>query len=69
MSPSTTWATLLPRLRPVIYRARRALIASDHLARSVAFGAKRWWHHASLAAHRVLTNAHVNRFGVPRLAP
>jgi hypothetical protein len=53
----------------VNYRARRALGASDHLARSVAFGATRWWHHASVTLHRVLTNAHVDQLGVPRLAP
>lgn len=69
MSSSTTWATPLPRLRLVIYRELRALGASDHLARSVAFGAKRWLHHASFAVHRVLTNARVDRLGVLRLAP
>lgn len=53
---------------PTIYRELRARGASDHLARSVAFGAKRWWHHASLSIHRVLTNAHFDQLGVPRLA-
>ena len=52
-----------------IYRELRARGASDYLARSVAFGAKRWWHHASLSIHRILTNEHFDQLGVPRLAP
>ena len=53
---------------PTIYRELRARGASDVLARSVAFGAQRWWHHASLRIHQVLTNAHFDQWGVPRLA-
>jgi hypothetical protein len=53
---------------PTIYRELRARGASDALARSVAFGAKRWWHHASLRINQVLTNAHFDQLGVPRLA-
>jgi predicted nucleic acid-binding protein len=53
----------------VIARERWALGASDHLARSVAFGAKRWWYRASFTVHRVVTNAHVDQRGVLRLAP
>ena len=52
-----------------IYAELRARGAPDKLARSVAFGTKRWWHHASLTIHHVLTNAHFDRLGVPRLAP
>jgi RNA-directed DNA polymerase len=54
---------------PTIYRELRARGASNALARSVAYGAQRWWHHASLRIHQVLTNAHVDQLGVPRLAP
>lgn len=53
---------------PTIYRELRARGASDALARSVAFGAKRWWHHASLRINQVLTTAHFDQLGVPRLA-
>jgi hypothetical protein len=52
----------------VIARERWALGASDHLARSVAFGAKRWWAHAAVPIYRVVTKAHVDQRGVPRLA-
>lgn len=52
-----------------IYRELRARGASDELARSVAFGSKHWWHHASLTIHYVLTNTHFDRLGIPRLAP
>jgi hypothetical protein len=53
------------------HRPRRgsALGGSDHLARSVAFGAKRWWYYSSLTVHRVLTKAHFDQLRVPRLAP
>jgi RNA-directed DNA polymerase len=54
---------------PTIYRELRARGASNALARSVAYGAQRWWHHASLRIHHVLTNAHFDQLGVPRLAP
>lgn len=53
---------------PTIYNKLRALGASDQLARSVAFGAKRWWHHASRSIHQVLTNTYFDRLGLPRLA-
>ncbi len=53
---------------PTIYRELRARGASDRLAKSVAFGTKRWWRHASLTIHHVLTNAHFDQLGVPRLA-
>src|SRR5262249_15001811 len=53
---------------PTIYNKLRALGASDKLARSVAFGAKRWWHHAARSIHQVLTNAYFDRLGLPRLA-
>lgn len=54
---------------PTIYRELRARGASNARARSVAYGAQRWWHHASLRIHHVLTNAHFDQLGVPRLAP
>jgi RNA-directed DNA polymerase len=54
---------------PTLYRELRARGASNALARSVADGAQRWWHHASLRIHHVLTNAHFDPLGVPRLAP
>ena len=53
---------------PTIYRELRARGASDALARSVAVGAQRWGHHASLRLQQVLTNAHFDQLGVPRLA-
>jgi group II intron reverse transcriptase/maturase len=53
---------------PTIYPKLRALGASERLARSVAFGAQRWWHHASRSINQVLTNAHFDRLGLPRLA-
>lgn len=52
-----------------IYRELRARGASDALARMVASGSKRWWHHAAHTIHVVLTNAHFDRLGIPRLAP
>jgi RNA-directed DNA polymerase len=51
-----------------IDRELRARGASDTLARMVASGSKRWWHHAAPTIHVVRTNAHVDRLGVPRLA-
>jgi group II intron reverse transcriptase/maturase len=51
-----------------IYRELRARGASDALARMVASGSKRWWHHGAHTIHVVLTNAHFDRLGVPRLA-
>lgn len=51
-----------------IYRELRARGASDALARMVASGSKRWWHHAAHTIHVVLTNAHFDRLGLPRLA-
>jgi len=53
---------------PTSYNKLRALGASERLARSVAFGAQRWWHHASRSINQVLTNAHFDRLGLPRLA-
>jgi RNA-directed DNA polymerase len=71
-SPSETWLRQVYlkqwKRGPTIYRELRARGASDALARSVAFGAKRWWHHASLRINQVLTNAHFEQLGVPRLA-
>jgi group II intron reverse transcriptase/maturase len=52
---------------PTIYRELVALGANYALAASVAFGAKRWWHHASLRLHHVLTNSHFDQLGLPRL--
>ena len=53
---------------PTIDRELRARGASNALARSVAYGAQRWWHHASLRLHHVLTHAPFDQLGVPRLA-
>jgi group II intron reverse transcriptase/maturase len=52
---------------PTIYRELRKRGASDAVARAAAYGAKRWWHHASLRLHHVLTNSHFDQLGLPRL--
>ncbi len=49
-------------------RSAQQAIAKAQRYVSVAFGAQRWWHHASLRIHQVLTNAHFDQLGVPRLA-
>jgi hypothetical protein len=51
-----------------IYRELRARGASDALARMVASGSKRGWYHAAHTIHVVVTNAHFDRLGLPRLA-
>jgi RNA-directed DNA polymerase len=54
---------------PTIYRELRARGASDALARMVARGSQRWWHHAAHTIHVVLTNAPFDQLGIPRLVP
>lgn len=55
------------RRGPTIYRELRALGASRDVAAQVAGNARRWWHNSALALNRVLTIAHFDRLGVPRL--
>jgi group II intron reverse transcriptase/maturase len=50
-----------------IYSRLRALGASTEVARSVAYGSKRWWHHSCYTIHRVLKNSYFDQLGLPRL--
>ena len=52
---------------PTIYRELRRRGATSTVAKAAAYGAGRWWHHASLRLHHVLTNRHFDPLGVPRL--
>ncbi len=49
-------------------RASLALGASPWLARKVAANTRRWWHNSGHWLNGVLTIAHVDRLGVPRLS-
>jgi RNA-directed DNA polymerase len=49
------------------YEALRKLGASERTAAIVAANARRWWHNAARALHLVLTKAHFDRLGLPRL--
>src|SRR5664279_4932049 len=51
-----------------IYRSLRRLGATHELAASVAMTRKRWWHSSRSDVHQILTAAHFDRLGVPRLA-
>lgn len=52
---------------PTVYRELRALGASSDLAARIAGNSRRWWHNSALGLNRVLTIAHFDRLGVPRL--
>ncbi|MGH8847554.1 MAG: group II intron reverse transcriptase/maturase [Polaromonas sp.] len=55
------------RRGPTIYRELRALGASHDVAAQGAANASRWWHASALGVNRVLTIAHFDALGVPRL--
>jgi len=50
-----------------MYRELRALGACSAVAAQIAGNSLRWWHNSALALDRVLTVAHFDRLGVPRL--
>jgi hypothetical protein len=50
-----------------MYRELRALGASRDVAAQIAGNSRRWWHNSALGLNRVLTIAHFDRLGVPRL--
>lgn len=50
------------------YRASLALGAPPWLARRVAANSRSWWHHSGHSLNAVLTLAHFDRLGVPRLS-
>lgn len=50
-----------------IYRELLALGASPKVARLVAVNSRRWWRNSRLALNKVLTIAHFDRLGMPRL--
>ncbi len=51
-----------------IYRELKALGASGDVAKQVAGNCHRWWRNSDGAIKRVLTIAHFDRLGVPRLS-
>jgi len=51
-----------------IYRELKALGASEDVANQVAGNCHRWWRNSNGAIKRVLTIAHFDRLGVPRLS-
>jgi len=51
-----------------IYRELKALSAKEAVARRVAVNSRRWWRNSSFLLQTVLTIAHFNRLGVPRLS-
>ena len=55
------------RRGPTMFRELRALGASRDLAAQIAGNARRWWYNSSYGLNRVLTIAHFDRLGVPRL--
>jgi RNA-directed DNA polymerase len=55
------------RRGPTMFRELRALGASRDLAAQIAGNARRWWHNSSHGLNRVLTIAHFDNLGVPRL--
>ncbi len=52
---------------PTMYRELRALGASGDVAAQIAGNSRRWWHNSALGLNRVLTIAHFDGLGVPRL--
>jgi RNA-directed DNA polymerase len=51
-----------------MFRELRSLGASRDIAAQVAANARRWWHNSDKLVHHVLTIAHFDRLGVPRLS-
>jgi RNA-directed DNA polymerase len=51
-----------------IYRELKALGAAEHVARQVAANSRRWWRNSDLLLKTVLTIAHFDRLGLPRLS-
>ena len=51
-----------------MFRELRSLGASRDIAAQVAANARRWWHNSHKLIHHVLTTAHFDRLGVPRLS-
>jgi RNA-directed DNA polymerase len=51
-----------------MYRELRALGASEPVARRVAANSRCWWRNSGLVINKVLTIAHFDRLGVPRLS-
>jgi RNA-directed DNA polymerase len=64
-SPVAVWLKHWRR-GPTTYPERRALGASVHVAQILAGNTRRWRHNAK-GLNRVLTVAHFDRLGVPRL--
>ena len=55
------------RPRP-IYRELKALGAADNVAKRVAANSRRWWRNSEMLRNTVLTIAHFDRLGLPRLS-
>jgi RNA-directed DNA polymerase len=51
-----------------IHRELRSLGATQELATKITGGSGRWWHNSQGGMHLVLTAAHFDRLGVPRLS-
>ncbi len=51
-----------------IYRELKALGAKDNVARQVAGNSRRWWRNSAKLLNSVLTIAHFDRMGLPRLS-
>ncbi|MFT3816187.1 MAG: group II intron reverse transcriptase/maturase [Rubrivivax sp.] len=52
----------------VIYRELRARGATHDVAKQVAVNGRRWWRNSAKLLNSVLTTAHFDRLGVPRLS-
>jgi len=55
------------RRGPTMFRELRALGATRDIAAQIAGNARRWWYNSSHGLNRVLTIAHFDHLGVPRL--
>jgi RNA-directed DNA polymerase len=51
-----------------IYRGLKALGAAEGVAKQVAGNSRRWWRNSGLLLNSVLTIAHFDRLGLPRLS-
>jgi RNA-directed DNA polymerase len=51
-----------------IYRELKALGAKENVARQVAGNSRRWWRNSAMLLNCVLTIAHFDRLGLPRLS-
>jgi RNA-directed DNA polymerase len=51
-----------------MYRELLSPGAKPDMARSVAAFSRLWWHNSMTALHNVLTIAHFDRLGMPRLS-